>query len=318
MARVTSSTRRYKIGGVLGRGSFSTVRDCVCLNTDSVFAAKVIESDNDYVSVWSNCSMFKREVDFLRSLGMSMHQNSIRLSLDHPNIVMFIDAYQDKSNMFIVTEKCSGGEVFDKLVAKKRFSEPEVASIAIQAFSAIAYVHSKNIIHRDIKAENFLFAADGSIKLIDFGLAVRIKADTDVLTAIVGSAHYLAPEMVKQHYSRSVDIWSAGVMIYLMLYGRYPFDGTNDDAVIKKIKKGDIDWSTSTSFFSVSDKAIGFTKALLDKDVTKRLTAKQALCHSFLDIPKMVSSDDDETVDGYELIKQVPQLVERRALRESN
>lgn len=231
--------------------------------------------------------------------------------LDHPNIVKYIGSYHDRSNLYIITEKCTGGEVFDRLLKVKRFSEQEVVSITTQALGAIAYIHSLNIIHRDIKAENFLYASDPrtilsasshnthfpslTIKLIDFGLAVRLKTDNEVLTSVVGSAHYLAPEMIRQQYSKSVDLWSAGVMIYLMLFGRYPFDGNNDDIIISKIRKTKLEWN----IFDISDKARSFLQGLLERDPSLRMTADQALNHPFLhctiavpviDEPKTLSS----------------------------
>ena len=182
--------------------------------------------------------------------------------------------------------------MFDRLLKLKRFSEQEVVSITTQALRAIAYIHSKNIIHRDIKAENFLYAtspgsvlgssnhASTSIKLIDFGLAVRLKADNEVLTSVVGSAHYLAPEMIRQQYSKSVDLWSAGVMVYLMLFGRYPFDGNNDDIIISKIRKAKIEWNINN--IDISNQARSFLQGLLERDPSLRLTATQALAHPFL------------------------------------
>jgi serine/threonine protein kinase len=229
--------------------------------------------------------------------------------------VKFIGSYQDRTNLYIVTEKCTGGEVFDRLLKVKRFSEEEVISVAKQALEAIAYIHSKNIIHRDIKAENFLYltpvstglAMSPNIKLIDFGLAVRLRNDSDMMTAIVGSAHYLAPEMIRQQYSKSVDIWSVGVMVYLMLYGRYPFDGNNDDIVISKIRKSDINWNIS----DISNEAKKFIQALLERDVRLRPTATEAIRHPFLSscrvaVPVLVSPI--QAPAGVGLQKPAPQL----------
>ena len=196
-------------------------------------------------------------------------------------------SYQDRTNLYIVTEKCHGGEVFDRLLRLKRFSEEEAISVASQALSAISYIDSMNIIHRDIKAENFLYLtpSDGHglspvVKLIDFGLAVRLKSETDILTAVVGSAHYLAPEMIRQQYSKSVDVWGVGVMVYLMLYGRYPFDGNNDDIVISKIRKSTIDYNIASG--DISNRAKNFLQSLLERDVRMRLTAAQAMDHPWL------------------------------------
>lgn len=219
------------------------------------------------------------------------------ISLDHPHIVRFIDSYQEKASLYIITEKCTGGEVFERLLRKKRFDEQEACQVAIEALSAIAYVHRAGIIHRDIKAENFLYGADGRLKLIDFGLAVRIRHENEILSSVVGSAHYLAPEMISQKYSKSVDVWSAGVMLYLVLFGKYPFDGQNDDAVIRKIRKLDVEYKT---IHPISERAIRFLKTLLDKDPLTRPTAEQAMKHEFLNIPLYAkpTDEDRETVAG--------------------
>jgi len=230
--------------------------------------------------------------------------------------VKYIGSYQDRANLYIITEKCTGGEVFDRLLKLKRFSEQEVVSIATQALRAIAYIHSKNIIHRDIKAENFLYSIDprtilGSsnhlgqvpqIKLIDFGLAVRLRSDNEVLTSVVGSAHYLAPEMIRQQYSKSVDIWSVGVLVYLMLFGRYPFDGNNDDIIISKIRKSKIEWNIS----DISNQARSFLQALLERDPSIRLTASQALAHPFLTCSIAVPVFEEKAV----LSSSSPQILE--------
>ncbi len=186
----------------------------------------------------------------------------------------------------------------------KHFSEQEACQVAIEALTAISHVHKSGIIHRDIKAENFLYGADGRLKLIDFGLAVRLRSENEILSSVVGSAHYLAPEMIKQSYSKSVDVWSAGVMIYLILFGKYPFDGPNDEAVIRKIRKLDVDYKSQ---YIMSDRAIRFMKALLEKEPGLRLSADQALKHEFLNIPlpsmskpgaSSINDDDRETVEG--------------------
>jgi serine/threonine protein kinase len=180
-------------------------------------------------------------------------------------------------------EKCPGGEVFEKLIRLRRFTENDMIDFCKQVFSAIEYIHSLNIIHRDIKAENFLYAADGSIKLIDFGLAVKLKSDTDLFKEMVGSAHYIAPEMLDRKYSKPVDIWSAGVLVYLMLYGRYPFDGETDEIIMRRVKIGAIAWDSPN--FTPSATVSNFLNILLERDPSKRIDATTALSDPFLSSP---------------------------------
>lgn len=243
---------------------------------------KIVAIDSDR-SFWSSGSIFKREVGFLRLMGMYLKVVFYISNADHPNVVRFIGSYQDKTSMYIVTEKCMGGEIFERICTMKRFSEHEVSVLLVQILRAIEYVHSLGVIHRDIKAENFLFTGRGDvIKLIDFGLAVKITQPSERFTAIVGSAHYLAPEMVYQNYSKPVDVWSAGIMMYLMLFGKYPFDGPNDDVVIKAIKKGKIEFPNE-----ISHNAKSLLQSLLNKDQNLRPTASIALAHPFI-------ADNDE------------------------
>lgn len=238
---------------------------------------KVVESKSEG-GVWSSLSIYKREVHFLRSLN-------------HYNVIRFIGAYEDRKYLYIVTEKYGGGEVFDRILQEKRLNESDAASVMYQAFSAIAYIHSMGIVHRDIKAENFLFANDGTVKLIDFGLAAWVDSDSQYLSSVVGSAHYLAPEMIRQKYSKSVDVWSAGVMTYLILFGRYPFDGQSDEQIIRRIKRGTIDWSGD----HLSSAAFDFLHQLLQIDVSARPTAKDVLNHRFFEsVDERTEAGEDE------------------------
>lgn len=203
--------------------------------------------------------------------------------IDHPHIIKFIDVYEDAQFLYVIMEKCPGGEVFEKLVKQRRFTENDLIDFCKQVFSAIEYIHSLNIIHRDIKAENFLYASDGTIKLIDFGLAVKLKHGNEILKEIVGSAHYIAPEMLDRKYSKPIDIWSAGVLVYLMLYGRYPFDGQTDEIIMRKVKIGGIVWESPN--FQSSQKVSDFLHSLLERDAVKRLSATGALADPFLASP---------------------------------
>lgn len=203
--------------------------------------------------------------------------------VDHPHIIKFIDVYEDAHYLYVIMEKCPGGEVFEKLIKLRRFTENDMIDFCKQVFSAVEYIHSVNIIHRDIKAENFLYASDGSIKLIDFGLAVKMKNENEILKEIVGSAHYIAPEMLDRKYSKPVDIWSAGVLVYLMLYGRYPFDGQTDEIIMRRVKVGEILWDSPN--FQPSKKVANFLRALLERDPHKRLSPTGALADPFLSSP---------------------------------
>ena len=222
------------------------------------------------------------------------------ISLDHPHIIRFIDVYEDSHFLYVIMEKCPGGEVFEKLVKLRRFTESDVIDFCKQMFSAIEYIHSLNIIHRDIKAENFLYANDGSVKLIDFGLAVRLGGDNEILKEVVGSAHYIAPEMLDRRYSKPVDIWSAGVLIFLMLHGRYPFDAETDEGVMKKVKGGGIKWESPD--FAPSRDISHFLHCLLERDPLRRPSASVVLTEPFLSGSKTTAMIEDPTASDSRIL----------------
>ena len=260
---LTGSSSRYEIKSTLGVGSFGECRECVCRSSGKVYAVKITKSSKES-GFWSSRQIFEREVETLRSLL-------------HSNVVRLVDFGCDDDQHYIVTDICPGGELFHKILECKRIPVNESVVLFSQVMRAIAYVHSQGIVHRDIKAENFLFASDGSLQLIDFGLSVRLKSDEEKLSAVLGSSHYVAPEMLKQRYSKPVDVWSAGVLLYLMLHGQYPFEGS-EDHIFNQIKHR----HPRIAQGELPDSAVLLLQGLLEKDPSKRLTAAETLNHDFL------------------------------------
>lgn len=241
--------------------------------------------------------------------------------LGHTNIIRFIDLYEDTQFLYVIMEKCDGGEVFEKIVRQKRFTESEMVSFCRQMFSAIEYIHSLGIIHRDIKAENFLYTDEGTVKLIDFGLAVKLKNTKHMLNDIVGSPHYMAPEMLTHKYSLPVDMWSAGVLIYLMLYGRYPFNDETDELIMRKVRQGIVDWTGRD--FPLSQLVLEFVQQLLEPLPEARLSPLDALNHEFLR-HKSTSEQTDTIAVSEAVIEQLntsvvmPRKDRRKELLESD
>lgn len=150
--------------------------------------------------------------------------------LDSPNIVKYYETYEDDNYVYIVTEYCSGGELFDliskKLETSKKFKEKEAAEIMQKLFKAIAHCHSQGIAHRDIKPENIMLGKDGELKLIDFGLAQKFVKNSSMDTGkMIGTPQYLSPEAFEGHSSMEVDMWSLGVLMHVLLSGSYPYAG---------------------------------------------------------------------------------------------
>lgn len=273
---------KYELGEILGSGSFGQVRRAVMKgNETEVRAVKIIERSVED-GEWSNQAMFVREVDLLQSIK-------------HENVISYYDFYEDMHFLYVVMELCKGGEVFAKIVELKRFCEKDAAVLGQQMLRAIDYIHKVNIAHRDIKAENFMLALpslQSSVKMIDFGMACRFK-DGEVLTELCGSPHYLSPELIGQKYNHKADVWAFGVLIYLLMYGHYPYDAKHPRDVMVKILTEPIRWQTKAK---LSQQALDFLKRLLEQDPKKRMSADEALIHPWMDLasPDVAPKEDEE------------------------
>ena len=284
---------RYKIGAVLGTEYFLQPFTHIYSRCGNVWTGARVHKSGLEGDLRCQDYRSRREVGLLgcevygkaRSGSSSLFEYVLFSSFSshdvgHPNIVRFIDVYEDPQFMYVIMERCSGGEVFERLIKQRRFTEGEMVDFCRQVFSAIGYIHSLEIIHRDIKAENFLYSADGSVKLIDFGLAVKLKAKGEILKDVVGSPHYIAPEMLDRKYSYPADMWSAGVLVYLMLYGRYPFDGETDELIMKRVRQGGVNWVSPDFIPSVT--TMTFVQRLLNPIPTSRMSPLEAMRDAFL------------------------------------
>lgn len=223
--KTTAIEDEYEMKQILGEGSFGQVKLVVHKKTKMERAVKIIK---------------KNEVKKEDKKQMMM-EVAILKSLDHPNIIKIFDMYEDDTNIYLVIEYCSGGELFDRIQKINCFSEREAAKYIKQLLSAIAYLHGKNIVHRDLKAENLLFENDSdeaNMKLIDFGVscsAVKGKK----LKETLGTPYYIAPEVLLQNYDEKCDVWSCGVILYILLCGYPPFNGDDDNEILDSVKKGE-------------------------------------------------------------------------------
>lgn len=196
--------------------------------------------------------------------------------VDHMNIYKKISSVEDQDSFYHISEYLIGGELFDQIVKEAFIDENTAKTIMTQLFSAIKYLHSVGVTHRDLKPENIMLKEKGSIsyiKIIDFGFAKRFKADT-VFTDVVGTCYYIAPEIFKGGYNEKVDIWSAGVLLYILLSGKPPFNGMGNDAIYHKIINTEPGFKENAWNFVSSD-GIELVKAMLTKDPSKRLSAEQ-------------------------------------------
>ena len=253
----------YTIGEVVGSGAFASVRKVKSKTNGQIRALKIIKKQKN-----QNSARMYLEVEILKKLI-------------HPNIMQIFEFYEDKKNFYIITEFCEGGELFDKIIEKGSFSENEAAWVMKQLLSAVNYIHSNNIVHRDLKPENILLDTkkDNIIKIIDWGTA-RFFDRNKKMNRINGTPYYIAPEVLAEKYDEKCDIWSCGVILYILLCGKVPFNGKNDSEILQKIKGGKYDLNRHP-FESVSDEAKDLIKKCLDLNVNRRINARSALNHKW-------------------------------------
>lgn len=194
--------------------------------------------------------------------------------MDHPNIVRMFEVYQDPKRYFIVTEHCSGGELFDQIIKRPYYSERDAALIMKQVLAAIAYCHSMKIVHRDLKPENLLLDREGDdaiIKVIDFGTSQTFDP-TQKMHQTYGTPYYIAPEILSGEYTERCDVWSSGVILYILLCGKPPFDGESDEEILKNVQKGVYKMS-GPIWTRISSDGVDLVKKMLCFDADKRITA---------------------------------------------
>lgn len=208
----------------------------------------------------------------------------IYLTLDHPNIARLHDVYETEADICLLTECCEGGELYFRLQKRGVYTDSDAAEAARQMLRAVGYLHSHRVVHRDLKLENFLYESEDAasqLKLIDFGFA-KVWDPSTLMMASCGSIAYVSPDVLcGKGYTNKCDLWSIGVIVWMLLSGYPPFHG-DEKLMMSKIKAGQADWSHKSRWKPVSDNAIDFLKKLLCKDPEQRMSAQDALRHPWL------------------------------------
>lgn len=201
----------------------------------------------------------------------------------HQNIVTLYDVFEDARQIYLVMELCTGGELFEAVLQRGSFSEQDAADLLAQILTMVAQCHLKGVIHRDIKPENLLFAEPKSLvlKLTDFGLSEFFSSPSQRFTDVVGSAYYVAPEVLRRQYTAACDVWSVGIIGYILLSGRPPFWSQTETGIFNEILKTDPDFAADP-WPRISADARSLVQSLLAKDPRARPTAAQALSHPFI------------------------------------
>ena len=262
-SKTTPISKEYIMGKTLGSGAFGTVRLAIHKATKQTRAVKVLKKAEQ------DMEALLKEVEILSKLS-------------HPNIMQIYEVFNDKTNFYIVSEFCQGGELFDQISKKGNFSENDAAKIMKQVLSAITYSHQNNIVHRDLKPENILLedkSSDLVVKIIDLGCAMSFKKNEKMHNAD-GTPYYIAPEVLEGNYDEKCDVWSCGVILYIMLCGYPPFNGETDDEILQAVKKGTFDFPKE-EWGTVSQDAKDLINKMLTYEPTKRVSALDCLSQSW-------------------------------------
>ena len=273
-------TDYYEVIRKLGKGSYGKVYEVKNKTTGEIRACKQLSKSN-----LSNLKKFEKEIELL-------------IKTDHPNIIKLYEVFEDDRFIYLIMEKCNGGELFDRIIihiqSNKMYTEKDAAKIFQQLISAIVYCHDNGIVHRDLKPENLLYINEGDeinnpIKVIDFGLSRNFDPKSKMNTK-VGTAYYVAPEVLEGNYTEKCDVWSAGVILYILLSGEPPFNGANDREIYKAISKMIYQFPYN-KWKNISKNAIDLIeKCLVPED--KRISAKEVLEH-----PWFKKIDNEENAD---------------------
>jgi calcium/calmodulin-dependent protein kinase I len=260
----------YSVGRELGRGTFSIVKEAVRKSSGTKFAIKFI--DKKFVDK-DDLVLLSREIDIMKQV-------------DHPNVLSLKEIFENASELALVMELVTGGELFFKIVEQGSYSEKDASSIVRQILEGVKYLHGMGIAHRDLKPENLLCSggegSDMKIKIADFGLS-KIFAGGQKLETSCGTPDYAAPEVLtgESAYDKSVDLWSIGVITYVLLCGYPPFYATSQPALFERIIRAEYDFP-DPEWSNISETAKDFITNRLVIDSKKRLTVEQALEHPFV------------------------------------
>jgi calcium-dependent protein kinase len=272
----------YTFLNSLGEGSYGKVIKAIHKLTNSVRAIKIIKKSHK-----ESDEEIKNEINMLTMI-------------DHPNVIKIFEFYTTQKEYYLVTEFCEGGELFEKIVEMAPLKEDISAIIMYQILSAIHYCHKMDIIHRDLKPENILFTGENldknvKMKIVDFGTA-KIFNKKNQENKVIGSSYYIAPEVLERNYNEKCDLWSCGVILYILLTGEAPFNGSNDNEIISNIKKGKLDFK---KLGKATSEAYDLVRKLLVRDPKERISAEAALLHPWFAVNNTkadINNLDEKTI----------------------
>ncbi|CAN4091129.1 unnamed protein product [Withania somnifera] len=260
--------RAYRVCEEIGKGRFGVVFKCYSPETGENFAVKSINKvliAED--SIDRQCLYNEAKI--------------MQLLSPNPHIVRIADVYEDDMYLDIVLELCNNSDLFRRLENQRVFSESDAVAVLVPLMEAIAHCHRLGVSHRDIKPDNILFNDWNDLKLADFGSAQCFRSG-ELMTGVVGTPYYVAPEVLAgKNYNEKVDIWSAGVILYIMLAGIPPFYGDSTEEIFEAVLRANLRFPTRI-FQSMSSAAKDLLRGMLCKDVSRRFSAEQVLRHPWI------------------------------------
>ena len=295
-----SITNHYEIIGELGSGSYGSVKKVRHRQLKEIRAMKVISKKSENA---------KSEIDIMRKIS-------------HPNIVNIFDIFEDSKKYYITMEICEGGELFEAISEHGAFTEEFCAHIMRQILSAVNYLHSKNIMHRDIKPENIMITKKMSkknkkfeVKLIDFGTAkIFVKGKKE--TKFIGTSYYIAPEVLKESYDQKCDVWSCGVIMYILLCGYPPFNGNSNNEIYNSIKNN-LPYFHGEDWKEITPQAIDLLQNMLNKNPTKRFSAEKCLDHEWFKLSKKNNENNFGKKLQMKVINKMNDFVKENRLKQA-
>ena len=270
----------YAVLKKIGSGAFAEVQLCVYKPLNQHRAVKMIHK--------SGLTQQQIDEDYM------LQEIAVLTKLDHPNILKCYEIFEDNWNFYIAMDYCEGGELFDMLVKRKRLNESEAAQIISQILSALAYCHERHVIHRDLKPENILLEESSQsfyIKIADFGSSCFIDK-TKKLSGCFGSAYYVAPEVLNGSYDKKCDVWSVGVIMFVMLTGRPPYKGSDEQVILDQVRNSPLSIDQQ-AFPFLSPASIDILQKLLIVEPKSRISSKQALLHPWMQTSRESASAPD-------------------------
>ncbi|WFC98612.1 CCR4-NOT core subunit cdc39 [Malassezia yamatoensis] len=280
----------YKTGRTLGQGTYAVVKEAVHIETGKYYACKVISK-----------SLMRGREHMVRNEIASLK----KVSVNHKGIVSLVDYFETMNNLYLVTDLCQGGELFDRICERGSYYEKDAAHIIRTVLEAVEYLHEQGIVHRDLKPENLLFrdrSEHSDLLIADFGLSRMVDDEKmAVLSTTCGTPGYMAPEIFKKTgHGKPVDMWAIGVIAYFLLCGYTPFDRNSSAEEMQAIVNADYKFEPEIYWRDVSEDARDFIRRLLTTDQNARLTASQALGH-----PWIQSASHVEKADQKDLLPEI-------------